>query len=461
MQSDDFSPRRPAAAARAAAHERKLEARGRTRCSPPPTGSSDGWGPALLGLFDACVPVVPYTPAAAFLGREKQKLVARRPGAGARRARRRRDRRHARRHAHARRDPRARRPRLRGRGHRHRHEGRPPAERGRRGRHPVLRRAARSASRARSRSSRRSPRAATGSSTCARRGRPASAAAMTARILELPLAGSYHTELAAYARHALAATARSSSAVQAALGAFYGACDVVLSPSAASDARLGELGVAAEQDRPLRPRRRHRALRPGAARAGRFGGPPTASTSSTPGARRSRRASTCSPTRSSRRRERDPRLHLLLAGGGPEEDAAARAPRRRRDVPRLARRRRRCATTYASADLLLFCSQTDTFGQVLLEAQASGLPVVAVARRRPGGADRAPAAPACCARRTPTALGAAVAGWPATPSSERGSRAAGSPRCASARGTPRWGGWRRAGGARSCRAPADPVRRVA
>jgi glycosyltransferase involved in cell wall biosynthesis len=28
--------------------------------------------------------------------------------------------------------------------------------------------------------------------------------------------------------------------------------------------------------------------------------------------------------------------------------------------------------------MFLFCSQTDTFGQVLLEAQASGLPVVAV-----------------------------------------------------------------------------------
>jgi glycosyltransferase involved in cell wall biosynthesis len=33
---------------------------------------------------------------------------------------------------------------------------------------------------------------------------------------------------------------------------------------------------------------------------------------------------------------------------------------------------------YASADLFLFASQTDTFGQVVLEAQASGLPVVAV-----------------------------------------------------------------------------------
>ena len=40
------------------------------------------------------------------------------------------------------------------------------------------------------------------------------------------------------------------------------------------------------------------------------------------------------------------------------------------------------ARAYASADAFLFASQTDTFGQVLLEAQASGLPVVAA---RAGG----------------------------------------------------------------------------
>ena len=37
------------------------------------------------------------------------------------------------------------------------------------------------------------------------------------------------------------------------------------------------------------------------------------------------------------------------------------------------------ARAYADADLFLFCSQTDTFGQVVIEAQASGLPIVAVA----------------------------------------------------------------------------------
>ena len=83
-------------------------------------------------------------------------------------------------------------------------------------------------------------------------------------------------------------------------------------------------------------------------------------------------------------RAQDPRLHLCLAGGGPESE-------------RLRERLGEHATflgwleggelarTYASADVFLFASRTDTFGQVLLEAQASGLPVVAVAEGGPLG----------------------------------------------------------------------------
>ena len=81
-------------------------------------------------------------------------------------------------------------------------------------------------------------------------------------------------------------------------------------------------------------------------------------------------------------RWRDPRLHLVLAGGGPEEQAL-------RD--RLGDHATflgwlggiDLARAYASADVFLFASETDTFGQVLLEAQASGLPVVAVGKGGP------------------------------------------------------------------------------
>jgi glycosyltransferase involved in cell wall biosynthesis len=79
---------------------------------------------------------------------------------------------------------------------------------------------------------------------------------------------------------------------------------------------------------------------------------------------------------------RDPRLHLALAGGGPEEDMLRE---------RLGEHATflgwlegdALATAYASADIFLFASRTDTFGQVLLEAQASGLPVVAVGEGGP------------------------------------------------------------------------------
>jgi glycosyltransferase involved in cell wall biosynthesis len=81
-------------------------------------------------------------------------------------------------------------------------------------------------------------------------------------------------------------------------------------------------------------------------------------------------------------RARDPRLELYLAGGGPEEDALRERLGEHASFlgwlegDELAR-------AYASADLFLFASRTDTFGQVLLEAQASGLPVVAVAEGGP------------------------------------------------------------------------------
>jgi glycosyltransferase involved in cell wall biosynthesis len=83
-----------------------------------------------------------------------------------------------------------------------------------------------------------------------------------------------------------------------------------------------------------------------------------------------------------RARERDPRLHLLLAGGGPEEGMLRE--RLGEDATFLGwLDRDELARAYASADVFLFCSRTDTYGQVVVEAQASGLPVVAVAEGGP------------------------------------------------------------------------------
>jgi len=203
-------------------------------------------------------------------------------------------------------------------------------------------------------------------------------AAMLARLLELPLVGSYHTELAAY-------TALRSGQVEletlanTALAIFYGACETVLSPSPASDGRLRGLGIQpgriARWDRGVDLRR----FSPAHRRPGLLPG--------------DRNVLYCGRLTREKgidlladafltARAQDPRLHLVLAGGGPEEEA-------------LRERLGECATflgwleaeqlapVYASADAFLFASRTDTFGQVVLEAQASGLPVAAVAEGGP------------------------------------------------------------------------------
>ncbi|HKH79366.1 MAG TPA: glycosyltransferase, partial [Solirubrobacteraceae bacterium] len=72
------------------------------------------------------------------------------------------------------------------------------------------------------------------------------AGALLARALGLPLIGSYHTELTAYA-DLRSGRPELAQAMEMAVGAFYRACDVVLSPSAASDEALAQIGMPAER----------------------------------------------------------------------------------------------------------------------------------------------------------------------------------------------------------------------
>jgi glycosyltransferase involved in cell wall biosynthesis/predicted metal-dependent phosphoesterase TrpH len=201
---------------------------------------------------------------------------------------------------------------------------------------------------------------------------------LLAKVLDIPLVGSYHTELAAYTGLRTGQQQLEAMATIA-LAKFYGACDVVLSPSPATDQRLRGLGISEERigrwDRGVDLERFDPSLRDARSMPGEMTVLYAGRLTKEKGVELLAEAFLAA-------RERDPRLHLALAGGGPEEE-------RLRELlgdhatflgwlhgDELAR-------AYASADLFMFASQTDTYGQVIVEAQASGLPVLAVAEGGP------------------------------------------------------------------------------
>jgi glycosyltransferase involved in cell wall biosynthesis/predicted metal-dependent phosphoesterase TrpH len=204
------------------------------------------------------------------------------------------------------------------------------------------------------------------------------AATLLSRITGVPHIASYHTELAAYAgmrsgQEQLEALARIG------LGAFYGAPRHVLSPSPSADASLVELGAD-----PARIGRWERGVD-----LSRFD-PAKADPGAYPGeikvlyaGRLTREKGVDLLAESFLRAHRsDPRLHLLLAGGGPEEgELREKLGERATFLGWLGGED--LARAYASADVFLFASSTDTYGQVIIEAAASGLPVVAVAEGGP------------------------------------------------------------------------------
>jgi glycosyltransferase involved in cell wall biosynthesis/predicted metal-dependent phosphoesterase TrpH len=217
------------------------------------------------------------------------------------------------------------------------------------------------------------------------------AGALVARGLRLPLVGSYHTELTAYAALRSQDT-RVANAMDLAVRSFYGACDLVLSPSPASDGALRALGVDGERvvrwDRGVDTGRFDPSLRGELDLSGERVPAPASDAACDrinvlyAGRITREKGSQLLADAFLRAHSRDPRLHLVLAGGGPEQEHLRE---------RLGEHATflgwleglQLARAYAGADIFLFPSATDTFGQVILEAQASGLPVVAVARGGP------------------------------------------------------------------------------
>ena len=203
------------------------------------------------------------------------------------------------------------------------------------------------------------------------------AATLLGRITGVPLLASYHTELATYA--GLRADGMLEAVARAGLGAFYSAPERVLSPSPAADGSLAELGIEG-----TKVGRWERGVD-----IERFD-PSKADRDAYPGAIKVLYAGRLSREKGVdlladaflRAHEADPRLHLLLAGGGPEEGELRR---RLGDAATFLGwlGGEELAVAYASADVFLFCSVTDTYGQVILEAGASGLPVIAIAEGGP------------------------------------------------------------------------------
>jgi glycosyltransferase involved in cell wall biosynthesis/predicted metal-dependent phosphoesterase TrpH len=374
MQSEDFSHADLFRRARRA-HERSLrEAVGRTVATAASHGDYAG---AALDLFAACVPAIPYAPAAAFLGREKHKLSARES------------------------EPRRVALVADGLGAMHgvthtldeiRDRGVPGFEVEVIGTDPNV--------------DRRLPAVAEVDVPFyegLRLGVPSLpvavealaegrydlvhlcspgpsgvVAALIARTMGLPIVGSYHTELGVYAG-LRSGEARLRAGVDAAMAAFYGSCAAVLSPSESADQSLRALGI--DQSRIARWDRGVDLERFGAdrRRPGSFKGEVNVLYA---GRLTREKGVDLLADAFLAARARDPRLHLVLAGGGSEQEALRE---------RLGRHAtflgwldgEELAWAYASADVFLFASRTDTFGQVILEAQASGLPVVAVGEGGP------------------------------------------------------------------------------
>ncbi len=204
------------------------------------------------------------------------------------------------------------------------------------------------------------------------------AALAIARILGIPLHGTYHTALPQYANH-LTGDPSMEKVMWKCLAWYYNQMDAVYVPSVATGDELAEKGIAKEKIR-FYPRgvdieRFHPSKRNGFFR-NRFNVSEDKVKLLYVG-RVSREKNLFNLVDVSRRlaviREG---FHLIIAGSGPY------VTEMKKDLEGMpvtftgVLEGDDLAEAYASADIFVFPSTTDTFGNVVLEAQASGLPVI-------------------------------------------------------------------------------------
>ncbi len=202
------------------------------------------------------------------------------------------------------------------------------------------------------------------------------AAMYVASALRLPMVGSFHTDLAAYAR-ILSGSAWLGRLMREYLRWPYGRCERIFVPSEAtrqtlirgkidpSKIQIWRRGVSTEQ---FTPARRSEALRE------RWNVGPRRLALLYAGRVSKEKGLDLLRPLSDRLRRSGIDHQLIIAGDGPmRRELAASCP----DAVFMGTLPvAEVATVMASADLFLFPSRTDTAGNVVLEAQASGLPVL-------------------------------------------------------------------------------------
>jgi len=199
---------------------------------------------------------------------------------------------------------------------------------------------------------------------------------LVARLLGVPLVGSYHTELGPYALH-LTRDALVAEALDVYVDWFYRQCATVLAPTQVVASALAargyrEVGVWGRgvDSAVFGPERRSEELRREL-----LGPEGDFLLLSVGRLSAEKRIGVLLDAYALITRER-PGVRLVVAGDGPaRRELEHTAPAGTRFVGELTGEA--LGELYASADVFCFPSTTDTFGQVLLEAGASGLPVVA------------------------------------------------------------------------------------
>ena len=227
----------------------------------------------------------------------------------------------------------------------------------------------------------------------------------------LPLVGSFHTDLSAYTR-LLSGSERLGTLMQVYMRWMYGHCRRVLVPSESTRQlmvaakcpaeRIGiwSRGVDTQLFTPARRSPRVRSewqvsdARPALLYVGRLS---------------KEKGLELLPQLQAALRARSFEHRLIIAGDGPMRrqlaeqcpDAVMTGPLSREAV----------ASVFASADLFVFPSETDTAGNVVLEAQASGLPVVVSAAGGPKEQMRAGVTGAVCTGRDAATWADAIVGF--------------------------------------------------